>query len=560
MVFGVLTCLLLTDRYEMKKRNIIIAAISLLALLIVGIGFYILARGFGGRSDLGGVVAGPGAGAPLTTPVRQGTLLEEMRLTGTLSYGEPEPLPIATGTITGLPAAGQLIGQGEQIFAVDGAPVVLFNGTMPFWRDLLPTDAETIAGLEAAVRAAQAGVASAQASLDASSLGASAGAIASADAALNAANRAQGAAVASRDTLHEHCAASGATPEPPTGDGEGEPLSLEPQPLEPQAPAGIDCSSGAFRAADIAVQNAEDQVHAAQVARNDLNAGPNLGPQTVGVENARLALREAESALADARAGVYDANTGADVRQLEENLAALGFLNRAPGNTFNEATRAAIRAWQRSLGVDETGVFRANSVVVADLHTLVVEANPQASGLETTAGIALTTEFETTPPTIRVAEVTSRLGDQNVSPGSFTGAQLVAEAGLTAAQANTLTVGTPVNIALPNSVEASAEVSEVHPGFVDANGTMVPARAVVELSGIDAPLGAIRITAQTGTGPQGLIVPASAILAAPDGGYAVDVWTGSAIERVSVDIVAVADAQVLLSGDIEAGMEVVLAR
>jgi peptidoglycan hydrolase-like protein with peptidoglycan-binding domain len=73
---------------------------------------------------------------PVTAAVVKASLTDEVRLAGTLSYGDPIPLPAAVGMITVRPAAGQVVAIGQQIFEADGAPVVLFRGTRPFWRDL----------------------------------------------------------------------------------------------------------------------------------------------------------------------------------------------------------------------------------------------------------------------------------------------------------------------------------------------------------------------------------------------------------------------------------------
>jgi peptidoglycan hydrolase-like protein with peptidoglycan-binding domain len=58
--------------------------------------------------------------------------------------------------------------------------------------------------------------------------------------------------------------------------------------------------------------------------------------------------------------GVAD---GPDVRQLEENLAELGF---SPGNvdvTFTSSTATAVRAWQSEVGLEPDGVVRVGQIV-----------------------------------------------------------------------------------------------------------------------------------------------------------------------------------------------------
>jgi peptidoglycan hydrolase-like protein with peptidoglycan-binding domain len=60
------------------------------------------------------------------------------------------------------------------------------------------------------------------------------------------------------------------------------------------------------------------------------------------------------------RSGVSD---GADVRELEQNLAALGFDPGTVDDTFSSTTAAAISDWQESLGLDQTGAVELGRVV-----------------------------------------------------------------------------------------------------------------------------------------------------------------------------------------------------
>ncbi len=56
---------------------------------------------------------------------------------------------------------------------------------------------------------------------------------------------------------------------------------------------------------------------------------------------------------------------GADVAQLQKFLAGAGFLGGEADGDFDAATTAAVRAWQRSLGVEQDGVVRAGDIVFA---------------------------------------------------------------------------------------------------------------------------------------------------------------------------------------------------
>lgn len=109
--------------------------------------------------------------------------------------------------------------------------------------------------------------------------------------------------------------------------------------------------------------------------------------------------------------GVSD---GPDVTQLEQNLQELGFYGGEVGPHFNWLTREAIRQWQRSLGLTGdavTGTFDPNTVALA-------AAAP-----------------------IRITAVNAKLGQSQVSPASYTGVTLHAQATLTATQAATFKAG-----------------------------------------------------------------------------------------------------------------------
>ena len=62
---------------------------------------------------------------------------------GTLGYANSQTVyDRLTGTITWLPSVGQQISPGQALFKVDNAPVILFNGTTPAYRDLSPSDSD----------------------------------------------------------------------------------------------------------------------------------------------------------------------------------------------------------------------------------------------------------------------------------------------------------------------------------------------------------------------------------------------------------------------------------
>jgi hypothetical protein len=70
--------------------------------------------------------------------VTKGTLSARTLENGTLGYaGDYQVVNKANGTVTKLPAVGQLVGQGKALYRVDGKPVILLQGAYaPVYRDL----------------------------------------------------------------------------------------------------------------------------------------------------------------------------------------------------------------------------------------------------------------------------------------------------------------------------------------------------------------------------------------------------------------------------------------
>jgi hypothetical protein len=115
-----------------RRRWVIGAAI--LVLLAVA-----AAEAYGDIFDRGGGSAassGAGSATALATVTRQ-TLSQTTQFNGVLGYAGSYPvLGQATGTVTWLPYVGQIVHQGQVLYEVDGAPVVLLYGSTPAYRTL----------------------------------------------------------------------------------------------------------------------------------------------------------------------------------------------------------------------------------------------------------------------------------------------------------------------------------------------------------------------------------------------------------------------------------------
>jgi membrane fusion protein, multidrug efflux system len=200
---------------------------------------------------------------------------------------------------------------------------------------------------------------------------------------------------------------------------------------------------------------------------------------------------------------------GDDVRELEQNLAALGYGGFTVDGDYTWATAYAVDVWQRDLGVPQTGTVAPDAVLVAAGAVRVTD--PLAAGARVRAGRPVLSYTGTT----RVVTVDLPVADQRL-----------ARAG------DTVTVALPGGTATGTvrSVGTAAALPSAAPG-----ATPDPSQATVPVTVTLATTGA-------GTGPAGgldgapvtvtftaarhagvLTVPVAALLALAEGGYGVQV-------------------------------------
>jgi peptidoglycan hydrolase-like protein with peptidoglycan-binding domain len=83
--------------------------------------------------------ATPSAANANVATVTRRDLARSEELDGTVGFGEESPLVLPLGgTLTSLPAPGDVIEEGTVVATVDGRPVVALIGSTPLWRDLGP--------------------------------------------------------------------------------------------------------------------------------------------------------------------------------------------------------------------------------------------------------------------------------------------------------------------------------------------------------------------------------------------------------------------------------------
>jgi hypothetical protein len=117
-------------------------------LLVVAAGAVAVVGGVFDNDQNTGTPTDAGSATSLSTVTRR-TLSTRTQLNGTLGYlGSYTVLGRASGTVTWLPRAGQVVRQGQVLYRVDGTPVVLLYGATPAYRAL--TEGATAAGVSGA--------------------------------------------------------------------------------------------------------------------------------------------------------------------------------------------------------------------------------------------------------------------------------------------------------------------------------------------------------------------------------------------------------------------------
>lgn len=224
---------------------------------------------------------------------------------------------------------------------------------------------------------------------------------------------------------------------------------------------------------------------------------------------------------------------GADVRQLEGNLQALGYTGFTVDDDYTSGTAAAVRAWQEDRGVSETGTVDRGEVVVA-------------------------------PGPVRVAEHKKAKGDSAAGPIlTCTGTARIVSVDLDVKMQDLAKKGAAVTVELPGGDTTAGRITKV--GAVATRPEQESDSATIEVT--------ITVKAQKDLGPYDeapvevrlasgkrsgvLAVPVGALLALPDGGYGVQVVEGSAVRDLSVEVGMFASGKVEVSGEgLAAGMKV----
>jgi peptidoglycan hydrolase-like protein with peptidoglycan-binding domain len=204
---------------------------------------------------------------------------------------------------------------------------------------------------------------------------------------------------------------------------------------------------------------------------------------------------------------------GADVKQLERNLAALGYGGFTVDDTFVSATRAAVRRWQRDIGARVDGVVDLGEVVFFPSEVRIDQL-PLVPGGVVSPGAQVLTVGSNAPVVTLDLEPT---------------------------QLSLLSVGDKVIVRLADGAQTPGKVvsvgqeagaaGEEQPGEVQTVPATVSLKSPADAAGLAG--SSATVTVVTDTSDDVLAVPVTALLAVP-GGYVVQVDRGTGLQEVAV--------------------------
>jgi hypothetical protein len=117
-----------------KKRRWVVAVVAV--LVVAAVVAVVVVDPFAGQGGAPGGLADNADPTSVTT-VTQGDLTQQTQVSATLGYsGTYDVVNQAQGTVTSLPAIGQVVSEGQVLYDVNGSPVVLLYGTTPAYRTL----------------------------------------------------------------------------------------------------------------------------------------------------------------------------------------------------------------------------------------------------------------------------------------------------------------------------------------------------------------------------------------------------------------------------------------
>jgi peptidoglycan hydrolase-like protein with peptidoglycan-binding domain len=229
---------------------------------------------------------------------------------------------------------------------------------------------------------------------------------------------------------------------------------------------------------------------------------------------------------------------GPDVKQLEQNLKALGYSGLTVDEKYSAATATAVKKWQKDLGLPTTGALDPAMVVYAAGALRVQEQKVRV-------GAPATGDVLTTTATRKVVTAAVDANDHGWAvPG--TSVTVTLPGGITVA--GTVT-----------SIGTAADAGDGDPGAPGTGGATVPVIITIadqqKLGDLASTPVDVRYVAEERQNV--LTVPVAALLALAEGGYGLELVTPSGTHIVAVEVGLFADGRVEVRGaDLAEGQDV----
>jgi multidrug efflux system membrane fusion protein len=228
--------------------------------------------------------------------------------------------------------------------------------------------------------------------------------------------------------------------------------------------------------------------------------------------------------------------SGADVRELEENLKALGYGGFTVDDTYSATTATAVRRWQKDFGLPQSGQVELGRVLFA-------------------------------PGAIRIDSVTAGINESTGDDREvlrYTGTGRLVTVRLAVSKQRLARKDVAVRVRMPDGTTVAGSVRRVYTVIEQGPADSPPEtriEALVSLAdpaagaGIEAAV--VTVVFSAGEHPGVLSVPVAALVALADGGYGVEVVDGSATHYVRVQTGLFAGGRVEITGDgVREGMTV----
>ncbi|MEM7273684.1 MAG: peptidoglycan-binding protein [Actinomycetota bacterium] len=218
--------------------------------------------------------------------------------------------------------------------------------------------------------------------------------------------------------------------------------------------------------------------------------------------------------------------TGEDVRQLQEFLLSKGFDDKGrmeADGIFGKATRNAVKAWQKDAGLEDSGKVDRSQLMFQD-EPVRIDSTPQIGA-----------QFQD----LQLTDATQRIkAEFDNKSRSF------------------LPVGGKVRID-PDNGGIGGTITKVDSGVND-NGDQVLTATIEPDTPLPDDVDRVNVEATRTLSEDALVLPVRAVLALAGGGYGLEVMTDEGPQLRAVELGAVVDDLVEITGDVAEGDQVVV--